>query len=66
MMTHREAYQRVSCYRGLTLVSRTRHNKRQYGIRSEYWDNTRPWQQRVTWRDDIEDAVLDCGRIKQG
>lgn len=61
MMTRREADQRASVYNCYIRVSRT--DKILFAACHNNWSH-RYFNKKVVWREDIEDAVLDCGKIK--
>lgn len=65
MMTLREAHLRASVYQCTIHVRWSKRSTKQYAAQHVRWDRDK-FRRNAVWRDDIEDAVLDCGRIKQG
>lgn len=61
MMTRREAQQRAAVY-GKYIASRRHPTKDQLMFAAAKHDWTYAELQVARWREDIEDAVLDCGR----
>lgn len=61
-MTRREAQQRAAVY-GAHIQSQYFENVQQHAAILNTWDK-RTRLVRQVWREDIEDAVLDCGRLQ--
>lgn len=59
MMTVREAHLRAEVY-GLRIYTRNYQHGRLYGAAQSSWH---PKDKRINWRDDIEDAVMDCRKV---
>lgn len=64
MMTRREAQQRAAVY-GAHIYTQVHHKTGlvRYAAQLDTWSRQDKLSRNV-WRDDIEDAVLDCGRLK--
>lgn len=61
MMTMREAHQRASVHgKYIATKQHPMKNERMYAAASHDWSYEE--LQKARWREDIEDAVLDCGR----
>ena len=62
MLTVREAHQRAALY-GCYVAQQRRENKTPlYAATRQDWGHQERLE-KARWREDIEDAVLDCGRI---
>lgn len=62
MMTRSEAQQRAAVY-GAHIQTAPNGDKLKHAAVLDTW-TYRHKAKHAIWRDDIEDAVLDCGRLK--
>lgn len=64
MMTLREAHLRASVHQCTIHKRWSKRSTQEFAAVSLNW-NRDHIKRKAVWRDDIEDAVLDCGRIRQ-